>query len=120
MSCRCSSNEYALFRLTSPTHVFIINLDPTEWKSFIISYSQHGQIILEKTEQDQIIIEDHRQDLQNPGWYLLVKLQQTETALFNSNEKCYIQIRCKYANEDVFASEIVAASVNDVINQTVM
>lgn len=120
MSCGCNLNDAGLFRLTTPTHEFVTDIDPNEWESFIISYSQHGSIILEKTEQDLVAIEDHRNDPEMPGWYLTVKLTQEETALFSPKDNCYIQIRCKYDDDAVFASEKIIIKIDDVINQTVM
>ena len=120
MGCGCNLNNVGLFRLTTPTHEFVTDLDPNEWESFIISYSQHDQTILEKTEEDLIAIEDHRDDNSMPGWYLIIRLTQEETARFTPKEKCYIQVRCKYDSDAVFASEKIMVSVDDVINQTVM
>lgn len=120
MSCGCNINKSDLFRYTTPIHEFVTDLDPHYWESFIISYSQHGSIILEKTEKDLIAIEDHRDYDVMPGWYLSVQLTQEETALFNSKDKCYIQIRCKYDDDAVYASEKIMIQVDDVINQTVM
>ena len=120
MNCDCNSNSAGMFRFTTPIHEFVTDLDPNLWESFIITYSQHGSIILEKTEQDILAIEDHREDPDMPGWYLAVQLTQEETALFNSKEKCYIQIRCKYDEDAVYASEIVVLQIDDVMNQTIM
>lgn len=120
MNCNCNSNSAGMFRFTTPIHEFVTDLDPNLWTSFIISYSQHGSIILEKTEQDLLAIEDRRDDPDMSGWYLAVQLTQEETALFNAKEKCYIQIRCKYEGSDVYASEIVMLQIDDVMNQTIM
>lgn len=105
-----------MFRLTTPTHEFLTDLNPNEWSKFIISYSQHSAIILEKTEADNFEVED----MQDGTFKLTLKLAQTETQLFNPNEIAYVQVRCQYDNGDTFASEKLSFKINDVINQTIM
>lgn len=105
-----------MFRLTTPTHRFIMALDPNEWSKFIISYSQNGKIILEKTEQDDFEVES----LDNGASALSLKLSQEETQLFDHTTSAHVQIRCQYANGDTFASNKMSFKVNDVINDTII
>ena len=105
-----------MFRLTTPTHEFLTDLNTNEWSKFIISYSQHSAIILEKTEAYNFEVED----MQDGTFKLTLKLAQTETQLFNPNEIAYVQVRCQYDNGDTFASEKLSFRINDVINQTIM
>ena len=105
-----------MFRLTTPTHRFIMGLDPNEWSKFIISYSQNGKIILEKTEEDEFEVES----LDNGASVLSLKLSQEETQLFSHTASVYVQIRCQYENGDTFASNKMSFKVNDVINDTIM
>lgn len=105
-----------MFRLTTPTHEFLMDLDPNEWSKFIVSYSQHSTIILEKTESDEYEVEQ----LEDGTYSMRIKLSQEETQLFNPNEVAYVQIRCAYDNGDSFASEKLSFKINDVINQTIM
>ena len=105
-----------MYRLTTPTHRFLMSINPAEWTKFIISYSQHDTIILEKTEADPHEIEAI--DLED--YALSIKLSQEETALFNSNEVAYVQIRCQYDGGDTFASEKLIFKINDVMNDTII
>ena len=49
-----------MFRVTTPTHTFILDTDPREWTEFFITYKQRGIIILELTEAnaDRMIMEE--------------------------------------------------------------
>ena len=109
-----------MFRYTTPTHEFITDINPEAWDSFIISYSQAGKIVLEKTEQDDYTIEDKTDDPVAPGYYLTIKLSQEETALFNPVDSVYIQIRCKYDTGDTFASDMIILKVDDVIHNSLI
>lgn len=105
-----------MYRLTTPTHRFSMSINPAEWTKFIITYSQHDTIILEKTE-----INPHEIEVIGPDDYVLtVKLSQEETSLFNPNETAYVQIRCQYESGDTFASEKLFFKINDVINDTII
>lgn len=106
-----------MYRLTTPTHRFIMNIDPSGWTKFIISYAQHDTIILEKTEQDAHEIEVVEQD---KTYVLSIKLSQEETSLFNPNEAAYVQIRCQYDSGDTFASEILKFRVNNVMDDQII
>lgn len=105
-----------MYRLTTPTHRFLMNINPAEWTKFIITYSQHDSIILEKTEADP-----HEIEVIEPDCYSLsIKLSQEETSLFNPNESAFVQIRCQYDSGDTFASEKLFFKINDVINDTII
>ena len=105
-----------MYRLTTPTHRFLMNINPAEWTKFIITYSQHDTIILEKTEADYYEVE-----VIGPNDYTLsIKLSQEETSLFNPNEAAYVQIRCQYESGDTFASEKLIFKINDVMNDTII
>lgn len=105
-----------MYRLTTPTHRFLMDINPAEWTKFIISYAQHDTIILEKTEQDAHEIEV----LEDTSYALCVKLTQEETSLFNPNEVAYVQIRCQYDSGDTFASEILKFRINNVMNDQII
>lgn len=106
-----------MFRLTTPTHRFIMDIDPTEWTKFIITYSQHDTIVLEKTDAD-----DHEITVLEPDkiYALDVKLSQEETALFNPKERAYVQIRCQYESGDTFASRRLCFKIDNVTNDTIL
>lgn len=106
-----------MYRLTTPTHRFLMSINPAEWTKFIITYSQHDTIILEKTEADEHEIEPI---IGSEGYCLSIKLSQEDTALFNSKESAHVQIRCQYDSGDTFASEILKFEISDVVNDTVI
>lgn len=106
-----------MYRLSTPTHDFILCIDPRDWIKFIVTYTQHDKIILEKNETDDYEIEECDEE----GFYLLsLKLTQEETMLFNPKEKATVQIRCLYENGDTFPSDPIVFEVNDVSNKTKM
>lgn len=109
-----------MFRYTTPTCEFVMDINPIGWETYIITYSQRGRIILEKTEEDPHTIEDKTTDPEYMGYCLSVKLSQEETALFNPVDNIYIQIRCKYDTGDVFASDKVVVKPEDVLHKDIM
>ena len=109
-----------MFRYTTPTHEFVMDINPIGWDSFIISYSQCGKIVLEKTENDPHVIEDKTEDPEYRGYCLSIKLTQEDTALFNPVDYVYVQIRCKYDTEDAFASDQIMIKAEDVIHKAII
>lgn len=105
-------------RFTTPTHKFVLEIDPREWDEFRITYCQNGQPVLEKTETDNVTIEV---GTSKPTKYaMIVKLTQEETALFKTNCGVEMQIRCHYPDGTVFASDKMNVKVQDVLNQEIL
>ena len=109
---------YGMKRLTTPTHKFVLDIDPREWDEFRITYSQIGTIVLEKTEADKVSIEVGSS---TPTRYTMtIRLTQAETALFKPNKKVEMQIRCHYPDGSAFASDVMTVNVHDVLNQEML
>ena len=99
-------------RATTPTHIFtfpetVAVADVTE---ILISYSQCGNKILEKTLDDLTI------DTENNA--LDLTLTQDETNLFAPG-KALIQVRAK-TNEKTLASQMIWLTVKPVLNSEEM
>ena len=45
-------------RVTTPTHTFLLDTDPSQWDVFRITYRQGNTTILELTEKDVYIVEE--------------------------------------------------------------
>ena len=105
-------------RLTTPTHEFCLEVDPTMWDSFRITYKQCGCIVLEKTEADNLNMESS--DTNPEKYKIWYQLTQQETKMFKPGVKVEIQIRCHYPDGTVFASDIVGLNVSDVLNQEIL
>lgn len=103
-----------MFKYSTPTHEFYLCIDPREWTKFVITYTQHDTIILEKTEADRHTIGV----CEDCGYVLSIKLTEDETALFNSKEKAYVQIKCAYDNGDIFVSNKETFTVSESLNKT--
>lgn len=108
-----------MYKCTTPTHEFIMSINPADWESFVVSYSQRDTIVLEKTESDPHSIE-FIEESDSEYYVLSFKLTQEETKLFSSKDKAYVQIRCKYNNGDVLASEKIMFEIKDVINSKIL
>lgn len=109
-----------MYRLTTPIHQFIIDINPLEWTKYIITYAQRDTVLLEKTENDNCGIEEIEDDLGNVQYMITVKLSQEETKLFSVNDRASVQIRCQYENGDTFASDIIYFKIDDTLNKTVI
>lgn len=104
-----------MYKLTTPTHIFTVNLDPNEWDQFKISYKQDTKIVLEKTEAD--IAEMMFSETDDDRWSISFPLTVEETNRFKPQFPVKIQIRCYYADGKSYASSIMQASVQDVLNK---
>lgn len=105
-------------RLTTPTHEFLLEIDPSEWDEFRITYKQAGRIVLERTEADVYHIEETGTNpIKYKLWY---RLTQVETQMFQANVKTEIQIRCHYPDGTSFASDIIPMNVAEVLNQEIL
>lgn len=105
-------------RFTTPTHRFVLEIDPRQWDEFRITYRQAGKIVLEKTEADQI---DITVGTSKPTRYTMsFKLTQNETAMFSPNTKVEMQIRYHYPDGTVDATDVMTANVTDVLNQEIL
>lgn len=99
-----------MFRVTTPTHVFNLPFEADTIDKFILTYKQAGNVIVEKTEEDD--------GWTSSGKQLMVKLTQEETSLF-ADRKATVQLRVKI-DDTVMASNIIEIYVTDVLNEEVM
>lgn len=113
--------DTSFYRATTPKHTFKFTDDPeTNYKSILISYAQDGNIVLEKTKTDltfATVKDEAEQILYFTG---TLQLTQEETNLFVSASDVIIQIRALNDADDVFVSNTIIISVNDVINDEVL
>jgi len=111
-----------MHRLTTPTHIFIMKLDPRQWDKFIISYKNDGKVILEKTQDDEhevdIVTDEATGDITE--FRLSLYLTQEETEKFKATSMSEVQFRCHYPTGEVIASNKIKFQTCDVFNQTIM
>lgn len=93
-------------RGTTPTHTFNTNIDLTGSKVFI-TYTQKGQTVLEKTNDEVMIYDDH----------IDVTLSQTDTLSFNRSSIVSMQIRYVTDKGKAGASNIMTASVGELLKE---
>jgi hypothetical protein len=99
-----------MIRATTPTHRFTLPFDYTQYvKKILITYSQRGEIVLEK----------HENDVQIDGNTVSYKLTQEETKLF-SNGDVRIQVRVITKDDDALASDICVVHIDNVLNDEVL
>lgn len=102
-------------RLTTPTHSFVLDDNPSNWDEFRITYRQNGRIILEKDDITEMTV------TQSGSKYTLsYQLTQEETKKFQPNRKVEVQIRAHYASGKTVASDIFVLMVDDVLNHEIL
>ena len=94
-------------RGTTPTHTFTTDTDLSDVSAIYITYSQRGRTKVEKT------IDDVRFGYNQ----ISVVLSQADTLQFNANSPVYIQIRGKFADGSTIASNIMEASVGEILKE---
>ena len=91
-------------RGTTPINTFKTNIDLTGATVFV-TYTQRGRIILEKTGADLEISEDA----------VITRLTQRDTLGFDAIQKVSIQIRYVFPDGTAGASNIMTASVGEIL-----
>lgn len=103
-----------MIRATTPTHRFTVPFDPSEMKELLLSYAQHGRVVLERRKGELSFSTEE-------GEYLLShRLTQAETSRFRAEEPVLIQLRVLSQAGDALASDPVTIRVEDVLNDEVL
>ena len=91
-------------RGTTPTNTFKTNIDLTGATVFL-TYSQRGRVVLEKTGDD----------LEISAETIVTRLTQKDTLGFDALQKVSIQIRYVFPDGTAGASNIMTASVGEIL-----
>lgn len=91
-------------RGTTPTNTFKTNIDLTGATIFL-TYSQRGRVVLEKTGED----------LEISAEAIVTRLTQKDTLGFDALQKVSIQIRYVFPDGTAGASNIMTASVGEIL-----
>ena len=128
MTCATAHN---MIRATTPKHIFIFEVDPSEFKRILITYEQDGHIVMEK-DQDDLTFESETDDETGEtiytAWY---RLSQEETAKFlpeqtffgtrsEKHTRVSVQVRVLTTSDEALASDKKTLNVQDVLNDEVL
>lgn len=97
-------------RATTPTHEFTLPIEASLIRRFLLTYTQNGEIILEKRETDMAV----------NGNVWSVKLTQEEANLFTGGVIARAQIRILTTGGDAMASGEYQIYVGPVFNDEVL
>lgn len=104
-----------MYRGTTPTNVFKTAQNLSDADVVYITYKQAQKTVVEKTKQDIEFGTDG--DMHT----LTVKLTQADTlAFFKDLKTVEIQIRARYPDGTAIASEVVTASVSEVLKDGII
>ncbi len=101
-----------MYRGTTPTLKFKLNIDVKRITNLSIIFSQGGKAIYKKSFDDCDIDEDKNR--------IIVKLTQEETLGLEPNKDLHIQLKLQLDNEKVSVSKYINTYVNDVIDIDIM
>ena len=99
-----------MYRGTTPTHLFRINIDPTLIKTIKITYAQDDEDILSKKTED-CVVEDN---------IIVVKLTQEDTFRFKSDKLVRIQLRLLFYDGTALASRPITTTVNKCLDEEIL
>ena len=99
-----------MYRGTTPTHRFRININPTLIKTIKITYAQDDEDILSKKTED-CDVEDN---------IIVVKLTQEDTFRFKSDKLVRIQLRLLLYDGTALASRIITTTVNKCLDEEIL
>lgn len=92
-------------RGTTPTNVISTDQDLTSATAIYLTYSQNKKNIIEKSLADMTVTPEQ----------ITVRLSQQETLRFLPGVTVKVQIRAKFDDGSAIASNIMTASVNDIL-----
>lgn len=98
-----------MYRGTTPTNTFSVDVDCTSAESIYITYSQHGKTIIEKTIADITVTAKE----------MTVVLTQEETLRFRV-APVDIQIRVKFPDGKAIASRIIGTNADKILKEGVI
>ena len=96
-------------RGTTPTNTFTVDVDLRQATALYVTYKQNSRVILEKTLADATITETS----------VAVTLTQEDTLAF-AQGSAQIQIRAKFVDGAAIASNIITASVDQILKDGVI
>ncbi len=99
-----------MYRASTPTHVFEIPFDASILSNALITYTQCGNVVLEKRLADCVV----------EGNKLIVRLTQKETNKFKCNRIVEIQLRVLSAAGEALVSDIFNEPCGRVLNDEVL
>lgn len=108
-----------MIRLTTPTHTFLFDSDPTEYAKILVTYAQGNRIVMEK-EKGDLTVEQETGPEGESIWAASFRLTQEETKAFSPNSAVKIQIRVLTEADEALASEQIRVLVSDVLNDEVL
>lgn len=99
-----------IYRGTTPTHTFEMPFDCENLTALTITYAQNDMIVLKKSKEDCIV----------KGANIIVKLSQEDTLRFNDERGVKMQVKILNGVSDVYVSDIITASVGEVLDEEVI
>lgn len=95
-------------RGTTPTHTFSVDVDLTDADVYV-TYSQDGEVVLEKTGEDLTVTEDE----------ISVTLTQDDTLRLDASAGAVVGIQIRYVTEDGVsdASNIMVEEVGGLLKE---
>lgn len=102
-----------MYRFTTPKHTFRFpeSVDPSELADILITYSQAGNIILERRKDKLVIGENHT------VWF---QFTQEDSALFRANVRVEVQVRILFATGESYASRKKQVEILPVLHDGVL
>ena len=106
-----------MIRATTPRHEFLFEDNPDTFSKMLITYSQQGKIVLEKTKEDMTFETVNGEASSYLGW---LRLTQEETKLFSDQMAASVQVRVLTTEGNAYASQIFQVHISHVLNDSVL
>ena len=99
-----------MYRYTTPTLLFNLPIETNTLEECFVTIKQSESVLIEKQLAEMTTEEKT----------LKITLTQEETALLKANEYMYVQLRCKDANANAYASKIFKIATEQVLKEGVI
>lgn len=106
-------------RLTTPTHNFTIPIGMDDIKRCRVTYAQQDKIVINKDNSDNEL-DMSLSKIDDNTTHIMIRLEQEETKKFVAGKDVQIQIRVITTTGDSIASDILLASVKQILDEDVL
>jgi len=97
-------------RGTTPTNTFSVDIDLRDAEVIWLTYKQNSKIIIQKEKEDLEIEEDE----------VVTHLTQEETLALKDSAPVRMQFRVRYADGNAIKSNIITATVEEILKDGII
>lgn len=104
-----------MYRVTTPTHTFVLPALASSYKEVQITYTQSNAFLVKHYQNETL-----PSGMTFEGNKVIIRLTQEETKRFSARKPAQVQVRVLTSDDDVYASKIFNVTIERVLNEEVL